>query len=70
MHNPFGYYCPGCYDHTKKKYYLKKIKDDTGEGWRCPRCNYMWIDWAFEKAWKRHLEDLKKEKVIKSVESE
>lgn len=59
MHNKFGYYCISCYDGTKKKYYLKKMEDEKGKVWRCPHCNHMIIDWAFERAWKRHLKELK-----------
>ena len=59
MHNKFGYYCISCYTGTKKKYYLKSLEDETGKAWRCPHCNYMWIDNAFKRAWKRHLKQLK-----------
>ena len=57
-HNKFGYYCIGCFDYTKKKYYLKKLQDETGTAWRCPRCDFVMIDWAFERHWKEHLEEL------------
>lgn len=62
-HNDKGYYCPGCFNYTKKKYYLKKLQDSTGTAWRCPYCGHMWMDWAFEREWKLHLEELNKIKV-------
>ena len=61
-HNEEGYYCIGCFNSTGKKYYLKLLKDNTGKGWRCPRCDFIVIDWVFERHWKEHLAKLREEK--------
>ena len=59
IHNEFGYFCIGCYNHTKKKYYLKKLEDSTGIAWRCPHCGHMIADFVIKKHWKEKEEELK-----------
>ena len=62
MHNEFGYFCIGCFNLTKKKYYLKKMEDSTGMAWRCPHCNYMIADFVMKKYLKERLEKIENNK--------
>jgi len=57
QHNKFGYFCLGCYNYTKKKYYLKKMEDPTGIAWRCPHCNYMIADFVMKIRWKEFMKE-------------
>jgi len=47
------YYCLGCFQYTKKKYFLQVLKDETGKAYKYPNCKFISGDKAMEGYFKK-----------------
>jgi len=50
------YFCEGCYRFSGRKYFLKRLEDDTGVAFRCTHCGHIIQDWILRAKNKKDLE--------------